>query len=134
MNEIKLLDCTLRDGGYYNNWDFSENLVDRYLEAMSNCSVDYVELGFRSLSRVPFKGSLAFTTDDYLKKKIKSKKINLGVMINASEFINDSISPTNYLSFLNSLFPKKFYHHMLNFVRVACHESEILKTAKICDF
>ena len=23
MNKIKILDCTLRDGGYYNNWDFS---------------------------------------------------------------------------------------------------------------
>ena len=34
MNKIKLLDCTLRDGGYYNNWDFSKELVDDYLLAM----------------------------------------------------------------------------------------------------
>ena len=28
MNEIKLLDCTLRDGGYLNDWEFgSDNLV-----------------------------------------------------------------------------------------------------------
>ena len=25
--KTKLLDCTLRDGGYYNNWDFSKNLI-----------------------------------------------------------------------------------------------------------
>ena len=25
--KIEVLDCTLRDGGYYNNWDFSLNLV-----------------------------------------------------------------------------------------------------------
>ena len=29
---IKLLDCTLRDGGYYTNWDFDKNLVRGYLK------------------------------------------------------------------------------------------------------
>ena len=46
-----ILDCTLRDGGYYNRWDFSENLVSEYLNSMRSCSIDYVELGFRSLNR-----------------------------------------------------------------------------------
>ena len=27
LKKINLLDCTLRDGGYYNNWDFSEKLI-----------------------------------------------------------------------------------------------------------
>tara|TARA_Y100000294_G_scaffold11130_1_gene10230 strand:- start:167 stop:391 length:225 start_codon:yes stop_codon:yes gene_type:complete len=32
QNNIKILDCTLRDGGYYNNWDFSKNLISKYLK------------------------------------------------------------------------------------------------------
>ena len=28
---IEILDCTLRDGGYHNNWDFSNDLVNDYL-------------------------------------------------------------------------------------------------------
>ena len=28
-----ILDCTLRDGGYYNNWDFSKDLVNQYLKS-----------------------------------------------------------------------------------------------------
>ena len=32
MNKIKILDCTLRDGGYYNNWDFSKEIVNDYLK------------------------------------------------------------------------------------------------------
>ena len=24
---LKILDCTLRDGGYYNNWDFDIELI-----------------------------------------------------------------------------------------------------------
>lgn len=34
MNTIKLLDCTLRDGGYYNAWDFEQALIEDYLRAM----------------------------------------------------------------------------------------------------
>ena len=51
---IKILDCTLRDGGYYNNWDFSNELISDYLNTMRDSSVDYVELGFRSLKNNSF--------------------------------------------------------------------------------
>ena len=33
MNSVKVLECTLRDGGYVNNWDFGKeniiNMIDR---------------------------------------------------------------------------------------------------------
>ena len=45
---INLLDCTLRDGGYYNNWKF--NLINDYLKVISDY-VDYVEIGFRFLDK-----------------------------------------------------------------------------------
>lgn len=48
-NEIKHLDCTLRDGGYYNNWDFEPELVTAYLEAMAALKIDFIEIGLRSL-------------------------------------------------------------------------------------
>ena len=131
MKDIILLDCTLRDGGYYNNWDFSDALVKNYLQVMKSCSIDYVELGFRSLKRAPFKGALAFTTNSYLEKNVKIRNMNLGVMINASEILNDYDTLVNSLT---SLFPEKSSKIKLNFVRIACHESEILKTAKICEF
>ena len=41
---INLLDCTLRDGGYYNNWDFDLNLINAYLEAMASLQIDFVEI------------------------------------------------------------------------------------------
>ncbi|MCC5921006.1 MAG: aldolase catalytic domain-containing protein [Cyclobacteriaceae bacterium] len=44
----KILDCTLRDGGYYTNWDFSDNLVDHYLAACNDVPIDYLEVGYRS--------------------------------------------------------------------------------------
>ena len=65
-NQIKLIDCTLRDGGYYNSWDFSTELINDYLQVMSDLPVDYVELGFRSLKLNGFKGGCAYTTDKFI--------------------------------------------------------------------
>ena len=52
MKKINVLDCTLRDGGYYNNWDFPKDLVNDYLKAISDSGIKYVELGFRSLKQI----------------------------------------------------------------------------------
>lgn len=46
---MKLLDCTLRDGGYYTNWDFNEDLVKEYANAMETLPIEYVEVGYRSI-------------------------------------------------------------------------------------
>ena len=52
---MKLLDCTLRDGGYYTDWDFNSGLVDTYIESFNYLPVDYIEIGYRSK---PMKGYL----------------------------------------------------------------------------
>ena len=68
-SNIKLLDCTLRDGGYYNKWDFDLNIVDRYLKAVRASSVDIVELGFRSFPKNTFMGPFAYTTDEFINQE-----------------------------------------------------------------
>lgn len=45
---MKILDCTLRDGGYYTDWDFSKDLVTTYFKTFNNLPVDYLEIGYRS--------------------------------------------------------------------------------------
>jgi len=68
--EINILDCTLRDGGYYNNWDFSKNLVNDYLKAISASGIKFVEIGFRSLKENQFNGSTFFSNDNYYENLI----------------------------------------------------------------
>lgn len=41
-NNYKILDCTLRDGGYYTNWDFSQITVDNYLKSLDTLPIDYL--------------------------------------------------------------------------------------------
>ncbi len=42
----KILDCTLRDGGYINNWDFPPQNVKKIINLLQKANIDYVELGF----------------------------------------------------------------------------------------
>ena len=46
MKKIKLLDCTLRDGGYINDWDFGLEVIQSLIGSLVKANVDYVELGF----------------------------------------------------------------------------------------
>lgn len=46
MNTIKLLDCTLRDGGYINNWNFGFNVTKSLINSLVTSNIDLIELGF----------------------------------------------------------------------------------------
>ena len=39
--KFKILDCTLRDGGYYNNWNFSIKLIQDYLNIILDQKLFY---------------------------------------------------------------------------------------------
>ena len=128
MNKINILDCTLRDGGYYNNWDFSNEIVNDYLSAISQSGVKYVELGFRSLKKKDFKGPTWYTTDSYISNLQVPKNLNLGVMVNVFELISH---PGGFSKATNLLFKNK-NKSRIKFVRLACHFNEFLYTTKIC--
>ena len=104
MLKIKLLDCTLRDGGYYNNWRFNNTLINDYLQTMDKISADYVEIGFRSFDDNTKKGALAYSKDSFLKTLKIPKNICLGVMVNASEIIGTNNNP---IENTKKLFSKK---------------------------
>ena len=81
-SSVYILDCTLRDGGYYNNWDFESDVVNRYLQAMEAASIDVVEIGFRSLPKPSLMGPFAFCTDDFLETFNLPEGSKIGVMVN----------------------------------------------------
>ena len=117
----KLLDCTLRDGGYHNLWNFPPKVVNEYLQAMSECNIDIVEIGFRSSNILNTKGPLAFSDEVYLQTLNIPSNLKIAVMINASEFLNmqDSLE-----SQVNKLLPNQERKSVVDFVRIACHINE----------
>lgn len=42
----KILDCTLRDGGYVNDWRFGKRTIASILEKLEKANVDIIECGF----------------------------------------------------------------------------------------
>jgi len=113
---VKNIDCTLRDGGYYNDWDFSFEFVKKYLLALSVAQINYVELGFRLLNNKGFKGAYAFCKDDFLNKLDIPTGINIAIMINADDLISD-----NRLNWeaLEILVPLKSGESKVNLLRIA---------------
>lgn len=46
MKNIKILDCTLRDGGYVNNWHFGLKNQRTIIERLCKSNIEYLEVGF----------------------------------------------------------------------------------------
>lgn len=89
---VEILDCTLRDGGYYCNWDFEDDTVKRYLDAVALAGVHTVEIGFRSKPNAKdgFAGKYKFCPDYMLKTlfaKLENRSVRVAVMINGKDFI-----------------------------------------------
>lgn len=116
-----LLDCTLRDGGYYNAWDFSPPLIEDYLLAMKAAQVDVVELGFRFLKNQGFKGPCAFATDDFLESLLIPPGLTVAVMINGADLCTE----IGCIGALERLFPRTAVETPVDLVRFACHFREL---------
>ena len=124
INKIRkpiLIDCTLRDGGYYNNWDFPVSLINNYLIAMNSVKVNIVEIGFRFLKNDGFKGPCAFSSDDFVRSLKVPRDLTLGVMINASDLYTD----IGWKNAIEKLFPEKASTTPIKLVRIAFHFHEI---------
>lgn len=64
-NNISLLDCSLRDGGYVNNWRWSESKAKSIVHNLSKSGVDVVEVGFlRDIEEYDSDVMLADNIDD----------------------------------------------------------------------
>ena len=117
---IVKVDCTLRDGGYYNGWDFPPEIVQRYIDAMDAAKIDFVEIGFRALSQKKFFGAHAFTTENYLAQFKIPADLKLGVMLNAGDILN---APVNAVEVVDAIFCDAA-QSAVSLVRIACHFHE----------
>lgn len=46
MRQLSVLDCTLRDGGYINNFEFGELVIKSMIAGLAKASIDIIECGF----------------------------------------------------------------------------------------
>tara|TARA_B110000902_G_C14236299_1_gene560780 strand:- start:65 stop:1771 length:1707 start_codon:yes stop_codon:yes gene_type:complete len=87
MKNIKVLDCTLRDGGYYTNWNFEPKMVKDLVTTLDISGIDVIELGYKS----PLKGGQFRKCNDRFIWEILEYRLpinsKLAFMIDAKDFI-----------------------------------------------
>lgn len=114
--EIKVIDCTVRDGGLMNKWQFDDVFVKKVYEATAAAGVDYMEIGYFSsesaFSRKEY-GAWKFCAEADLKRIIgkEPKKIKLAAMADIGRIEYDDIPPKAESS--------------LDLVRVACYVHQV---------
>lgn len=88
MNKIQILDCTLRDGGYCNEWRFGFENAQRITEGLSKANVEIIECGFLT-NRVEYNPDVTrFTSTEEVAKIIprERKENTYVVMMNYGEY------------------------------------------------
>jgi len=98
--QIKVLDCTIRDGGLINNHYFTDEFVRAVYQALSKAGVDYMEVGYRS-SRELFPpkdyGDWKYCDDDKIRQVIDGieSNIKLSVMVDSYRVKEQEFAPAD---------------------------------------
>lgn len=96
--QIKVLDCTIRDGGLMNNHDFDDRFVRAIFKAVSEAGIDYMEIGYKN-SRKLFPGekygAWKFCSDEDIRKVTEGvpSKTKISVMVDVDRVDLDDIKP-----------------------------------------
>jgi 4-hydroxy 2-oxovalerate aldolase len=82
--QIKVLDCTIRDGGLINNHCFTDEFVREAYRALSKSGIDYMEFGYRSskeLNPVQEYGAWKYCDDEKIREIIDGIESNMKISI-----------------------------------------------------
>jgi 4-hydroxy 2-oxovalerate aldolase len=122
--EIKIMDCSIRDGGLINQWQFSDEFVRATYKSLCEAGVDYMEIGYKA-SKDQFDpkkfGKWRFCDDDDIRKVTDgiepvsklSCMVDIG-RVNAKDLVQQTDSP-------------------FTMIRVACYIKEVDKAIELCN-
>ncbi len=122
--EIKVIDCTIRDGGLMNKWQFSDEFVKAVYDGLVEAGVDYMEIGYIS-SESAFSrdevGPWKFCHNDDLKRIVGENKTNLklSAMADIGRIELDDIPPSS--------------ESLIDMIRVACYVHQVDKAVALAE-
>lgn len=112
LPDIRVLDCSIRDGGLINQWQFSDECVRATYETACAAGVDYMEIGYKA-SKSQFDpekfGKWRFCDDDDVRRVIDGiePKAKLACMVDIGRVEEKDIVPVDQSPF--------------SMIRVACY-------------
>jgi 4-hydroxy 2-oxovalerate aldolase len=123
--EIKVLDCSIRDGGLINKWQFSDALVKATYQALCAAGVDYMEIGYKA-SRDQFDpkefGKWRFSDEEDVRRLIGTPapgKTKLACMVDIGRVNDEDILPAD--------------RSVFSLIRVACYTKDIDKAIALAN-
>lgn len=122
LNQCKIVDCTIRDGGLVNNWDFSVDFVQKLYAGLNEAGVDYMEIGYKNspklLKGAEDAGPWRFLDDDFLRKVIPQKgHTKLSALVDIGRVDENDILPRS--------------ESLLDLIRVACYIKDVDKALQL---
>lgn len=118
----KILDCTIRDGGLCNNWDFSVEFVQDLYKGLSEAGVEYMEIGYKNSPKL-LKGEAGpwrFLNEDFLREVIPVKsETKLSALVDIGRVDENDILPCE--------------ESMLDLIRVACYVQDVDKALELVE-
>lgn len=82
---MKILDCTIRDGGYYTNWDFNKETIKTYLRSMDNLPIDFIEAGYRNPDLSEYFGEYYFLPTHTMQFIKQHSNKSLAIILNEKD-------------------------------------------------
>ena len=101
MSGVRILDCTLRDGGYINNWEFDDGHAASTITGLAKANIDIIECGFLDDQDGKDHDSTKFSDIKTVNNLLEKRRDQLGnntiyaVMINAGQYDLDHLPECN---------------------------------------
>lgn len=121
-NSYKIVDCTVRDGGLVNNWDFSVEFVRDLYASLNEAGVEYMEIGYKNSPKLlksdGSEGPWRFLSDDFLREVIPHKgHTKLSALVDIGRVDEADVLPRS--------------ESMIDLIRVACYARDTAKAIEL---
>ncbi|MDQ0871780.1 4-hydroxy 2-oxovalerate aldolase [Paenibacillus sp. V4I3] len=122
-HQHKILDCTIRDGGLVNDWDFSVEFVQDMYRGLSAAGVEYMEIGYKNSEKL-LKGGASgpwrFLNESFLRDVITKKTdTKLSALVDIGRVDENDILPRE--------------DSLLDLIRVACYIKDVDKGLELVE-
>ena len=127
INKISILDCTLRDGGYINNWEFPTQSTKKIITSLIDAKIEIIECGFVSQKNGIGLNSTLFKNFHQVNEILRSLDRNINntdfcVMINKGDYNLSTLPEYNkkedIINMIRYAFHKKDWQDALNDIRI----------------
>ena len=123
---IKVLDCTIRDGGICNRWQFEDDLVQRTFQALTQSGVGYMGVGYPTSEGVYSRddvGPWRFCDEEDLARVVAPGRMKISTMLDIGRVELADI-PKKSDSVIDVIRIATYAHQMDEALRLSDHARE----------